>query len=196
MQMKQASERREQVELIQNLEKMYALKHMPRAGWVQAGISAENVESVASHSFGIALLTLILRPQLESAGLNVERALEIAVVHDLAESIIGDLTPEDGIPPKEKHRRESDAFRQLMEVVPTGERYLQLWDEFESGSSAEGKLIRRLDKLDMLVQAYLYEKRYEIRLDSFWEGMSVLFEGTESERIYASIAAHRYQIKD
>jgi hypothetical protein len=47
----------------------------------------------------------------------------------------------------------------------------------------------------MLMQAYLYEKKYEMRLDSFWEDMDDLFRGSESESIYNFIKSNRFEFK-
>src|SRR5215211_6639990 len=68
------------------------LKRTIRTGWVDRGVPAERVESVADHSFRVALLAW-----LASAGtaLDRDRVLILAVIHDLAEAITGDLTPYD-----------------------------------------------------------------------------------------------------
>jgi len=46
-----------------------------------------------------------------------------------------------------------------------------------------------------LIQAYLYEKKYEIRLDSFWKNMDDMFQGSESESIYTYISSNRFELK-
>ena len=85
-----------------------ALKALPRAGWLHAGV--EQPESVAAHSWGVAWLVLALCPE----GVDLGRALAIAVVHDLAEVRVGDITPRDGVAPDEKAAREQAALRALV----------------------------------------------------------------------------------
>ena len=68
-----------------------ALKALPRAGWVRAGV--RHPESVAAHSWGVAWLVLVLCPPALDRG----RALAIAVAHDLPEVTVGDITPHDGV---------------------------------------------------------------------------------------------------
>mgnify|MGYP002633066169 FL=1 len=181
------------LDLISSLEHLYRLKSIPRTGWLQAGIHEVDVESIAAHSFGMSMLILYLRPLLQANGIYVERALNMAMIHDIAESIVGDLTPEDNVLGEEKHRAEAHAFDQIIRGVSEGEYFKELWNEFEAAKSAEAKLVKRIDKLDMLIQAYLYEKKFSIRLDSFWANMDNLFKDSESESIYGYILSNRFE---
>ncbi len=182
-------------QLISSLETVYQLKSMPRSGWIQSGVNRTEVESIAGHSFGMSILILFLRPVLQGNGINVERALNMALIHDIAESIVGDLTPNDAVSLDDKHASELEAFQQIMKHVQEGDYFQELWDDFESVGSDEAKLVKRIDKLDMLIQAYLYEKKFAIRLDSFWENMDALFKDTESESIYNYICLNRFELK-
>ena len=179
--------------LITSLEHIYNLKSLPRSGWLQSGIPELGVETIAAHSYGMAILIMYLRPQLQSGGVNVERALNMALVHDIAESIVGDLTPHDNVSETDKHLAEADAFKQIVSEVESGDYFQALWEDFEAIRSPEAKVVKRIDKLDMLIQAYLYEKKFKIRLDSFWENMDDLFKDSESESIYIYIRSNRFE---
>ena len=72
------------------------LKRLPRSGWLRVE-GLQDVESVAAHSWGAAWLVAALCPE----GVNRGRALEMTVIHDLAEVRIGDITPVDGVPEEE-----------------------------------------------------------------------------------------------
>ncbi|PXF23697.1 MAG: phosphohydrolase, partial [Methanobacteriota archaeon] len=61
------------------------LKRLPRSGWLRVGV--QDIESVAAHSWGAAWLVAALCPD----GVDRGRALEMAVIHDLAEVRIGDI---------------------------------------------------------------------------------------------------------
>jgi len=181
--------------LISSLEHIYQLKSIPRSGWLQSGIEAIGVESIAAHSYGMSILILYLRGILQSNGVNVERALNMALIHDIAESIVGDLTPLDNVSETTKYEAEAAAFQQIVRGVQEGEYFHDLWEDFESVKSPEAKVVKRIDKLDMLIQAYLYEKKYKMRLDSFWQNMDELFRGSESESIYTYIRSNRFEVK-
>jgi 5'-deoxynucleotidase YfbR-like HD superfamily hydrolase len=73
-------------DLLEFLRNAGDLKMIPRTGWVQAGI--KEPESVADHSFRMTLLAMVLSDQM---GLDTEKVVRMALIHDLAESRTGDL---------------------------------------------------------------------------------------------------------
>src|SRR3989339_2211175 len=77
-------------DLIDFLHKVGQLKGLKRTGWVYKNIP--DPESVAEHSFRTAILALVLADELKA---DKERLVKMALIHDLAESITGDLTPWD-----------------------------------------------------------------------------------------------------
>ena len=138
-----------------NLLEMLELKQLPRTGWVRSGVN--NPESVAAHSWGMAVLALRLAPK----ELNLERVLSLCLVHDLPEVRIGDLTPHDDTSNKAEleHKAMSDMAPQ----------WLSLLEEYEAGETAEAKFVKQIDKLDMGLQAILYQTKQDITLDEFIE---------------------------
>lgn len=124
-----------------------ALKDVDRAGWKRVGVA--HPESVAAHSWGVALLALLRCP----AGLDREKLLAMAILHDLAELRVGDLTPHDGVSKEEKHRRERAAMDDLLADRPD---LRAIWDEAEAGTSPEARLLKALDRADMGLQAERY----------------------------------------
>lgn len=142
--------------LLDFLDLAMQLKTLKRAGWQRCGV--EPCESVADHSFGVALLALVTpSPQAPSPIIDRNRCIAMALVHDLAESIVGDLTPHDPIGPAEKHRREEQAMEQLAATL--GDRtIIDLWHEFESGKTEEARLVRDLDVIEMARQVRAYQQ--------------------------------------
>lgn len=134
----------------ENLKAMLGLKRVDRAGWLSHGLS--NVESVAAHSWGVAFLTLMLKPE----NLDAEKVLKMAILHDLAEVIIGDVTPKDEVPEAEKLILETSAMKNLLQGHPAAAELLELWLECETRSTPEGDFVKQCDKLDMALQAQIY----------------------------------------
>ncbi len=129
-----------------------ALKALPRAGWLRAGIGAP--ESVAAHSWGVTWLVLVLCPD----DLDLAEALAMATVHDLPEVVAGDITPHDGISRADKQARERAALDQLLRELPRAERMRNLWEAYDRGESAVARFVKACDKLDMALQAAAYER--------------------------------------
>ena len=138
-----------------NLLEMLELKQLPRTGWVRSGVN--NPESVAAHSWGMAILALRLTPK----ELNLERVLSLCLVHDLPEVRVGDLTPHDDVSNKAELEHKA-----MSEIAP---QWLSLFEEYEAGETAEAKFVKQIDKLDMGLQAILYQTKQDITLDEFIE---------------------------
>lgn len=134
------------------------LKQEPRKGWLKR--VEGRVESVADHSFAVALLALY---EGERRGYDLERILKLALIHDLEEAIMGDLTPKDkarlGLTRVRKQR--DRAMRELLSKLPAKSRrsYLRLWTDLREGRSKEAQLVHQLDKVEMAFQASEYGKR-------------------------------------
>jgi putative hydrolase of HD superfamily len=96
----------------------------------------------------------------------------MAVLHDLAESVIGDLPlpAQRFFPPGVKHAAEEAALADLLAPLPGGAQLVALWREYESRSVPEARLVREADRLETLLQAYVYEWRTGNRsLSEFWD---------------------------
>lgn len=152
------------------------LKRLPRTGWLLNGVLP--CESVADHTAGVALLTLALAGAINadwrSAGLeaplDVGRAVTLAVLHDLAESVVTDLPKRSAelIGAEAKHRAEAEAMTGLLAKLPGGHDYTILWNEYDARSTPEARLVADADKLEMVHQALQYERAGHRTLDEFW----------------------------
>jgi putative hydrolase of HD superfamily len=142
------------------------LKRVKRQGWLDAGIPPAQAESVADHSFRTALLVAFV----SEPDINMARALKMALVHDLGEAEVGDLTPRSKVPRKKKAEMEEKAFMGF----GNGEA-LALWREFEEGKTPEAKAVREADRYEMVIQAmeYVLQGYPEKRLRRFWKGVSL-----------------------
>lgn len=137
------------------LELVGNLKHIKRTGWVLRNV--KDCESISGHMYRMGMMSFLLDA---NQGLDRIRVMELALVHDLAESIVGDITPYCGISKEEKLLREFSAMSEIAELLgPTKDKLLELFNEYEGGKTAEAKFVKDLDRLDMVMQAFEYEKR-------------------------------------
>ena len=144
------------------------LKQLYRQGWLQRGIPKSLCESVAEHSFNMALLALLLMDQV-SPELDRQKVLLMALIHDLGEIYAGDFTPQDGVPGDEKHALEAKAFQQVFGGLPGGQRYIEVWRSYERGESAEARFVKQVDRLEMALQASVYSRRGFPKMGDFFE---------------------------
>lgn len=166
------------------------LKRTPRTGWVQRGVpSAENV---AAHSFGVVYAILVLAP-LVQADINLERALAMAALHDLPESLTTDIpTPAwrflpDGI----KTAVERASMQEMLGGTAVELQFMDWWEELHANQTAEALLVHDADKIDMFLQALMYEQQTgNQQLAEFWT-KPYTFNYPESQAIYDALRAQR-----
>jgi len=131
------------------------LKKISRQGWIDK-LSLKNPESVADHSYSMAVISMVIS-DLENY--NSEKIIKMVLLHDLAESKIGDYTPEQ-LSNEKKNKLENNAFNEIIKNLPDliKLQYLQIWQEYQENTSLESKLVHQIDKLEMVLQAKIYEK--------------------------------------
>lgn len=102
------------------------------------------------------------------------RCIKIALVHDLAEATVGDITPHCGVDDTTKHQLELQAITGMTGGLggsEVGDEILELWKEYEAGETPEARLVKDMDKLEMILQALEYETdgKNEESLDGFFD---------------------------
>ncbi|MFT4037062.1 MAG: HD domain-containing protein [Thermomicrobiales bacterium] len=160
------------------------LKQVARQGWLDRGVPAADVESVADHSFGVALLAWLAALTAQSAGEAIDptRVLQLAIIHDLPEAVIGDWTPYagDAIPtgadaaaravfldqrqtrsPERsaaKRAAEHAAIEALADALPqaAASPLRDLWAELAAGTSQEARFLKQVDRLETYLQSRAY----------------------------------------
>ena len=153
------------------------LKTLKRTGWVNHGIPMP--ESVADHMYRMSMLGFFIT----DAEVNKDRLIKICLCHDLAEAVVGDITPHDGVSKEEKRRLEEEALKGIisgLEHEAIAGEILDLWLEYEEGTSRDAMVARNLDKFEMIVQADEYERANPgKRLDQFFESTRDYFDHPE-----------------
>lgn len=132
------------------------LKRQFRRGWLRAGLSRAECESVADHSFGTAMLCLLLAAQ---AGLDPSRTALMALIHELGEVHAGDIIPHDAVAKSEKQRREHISLENIIQglAVETADMIRSVWNEYETQSSPTAHFVKSMDSLEMACQATVYQ---------------------------------------
>lgn len=166
------------------------LKQLFRQGWLRAGVPEARCESVAEHSFMVALLALFVAEE-RFPELDAGKVVKLALLHDLAEAQAGDLTPHDGVPREEKERREREAMTRILAGFPGGEGYVALWEEYEAGASREAALVRQIDRLEMALQGCVYERQLGLDLGQFFGSARAAMDWEEVRAILDEVEAAR-----
>ena len=137
----------------EELMRLLQLKDVKRQGWINVGV--DDPESVASHSWGMAVLALRLCP----SELDLVKVLQLCLLHDLPEIIVGDLTPQD-----DRSTKATDEHAAMKSLAP---QWLNVFEEYEAKQSPESLFVHQMDKLDMALQAGIYEDSSGLDLSEF-----------------------------
>ncbi|MFW5942591.1 MAG: HD domain-containing protein [bacterium] len=166
------------------------LKRTSRTGWVQRGVSQG--ETVAAHSYGVAFAALILA-QLTEEAVDLGKALALAVLHDLPEGLTGDFPApaKRFLPPGVKPQMERAALDEILGDTPFEPRFLEWWEELQADDSPEARLVHDADKIDLYVQALVFEEQTGNKhLAEFWQASPSLHL-PEARTIYEALRRRR-----
>lgn len=179
-------------QIIEFLELVGRLKHLKRTGWVEHGVP--DPETVAGHMYRMSILSFLINDS--HCPLNKTKCIKLSLAHDLAECIVGDLTPGMGIEPSEKHRREEEAMKHITKLVgPAGNELYLLFQEYEEQSTPEAKFVKDIDRFDMVLQAFEYEKRQKKPhdLEAFFESTRDKFDHPLVKSLVEEVQKQRFQ---
>jgi putative hydrolase of HD superfamily len=151
--------------LVETLLELQILDRVPRSGWMLRGVA--DPESVSEHSWHVLVLVWALGPRVPE--LDLLRALELAIVHDMAEVRLGDLprTAARYLPAGAKHAAEEAATAELL--APLGERAADLCREYVRRTSREARFVAACDKAQLMLKVTLYERWGAGGLAEFWQ---------------------------
>lgn len=169
---------------------LYQLKSVKRTGWLDRGIPAADTESVADHSFFMMLIASVVAGNDRT--IDATKVLQLALVHDLAEAIAGDIPPYDpeDIPENEEARRaffavrrvgspenrarkqaiEAAAAEQILAMLPPSihDSWEDLLHEYEERITPEAQLVKEIDRLEVFIQSRLYAGQFpDVPVDGF-----------------------------
>ncbi len=147
------------------LKAAHPLDRVPRAGYLLRGVAEP--ESVAAHSHFTALLALLFTDQYPGRW-DTRKVLATALLHDLSEARLMDIP----MPAADAHLRgaKQSAEQALFEEMTEGLAgdYAALHRDFAGASSPEARLLRGLDKAQMMIKVLCYEAEHRGCLGEFW----------------------------
>ena len=136
------------------------LKKLPRAGWKNK-LQIPNPESVSDHSYMMTVMAMIIS---DIKNLDTEKIIKMSILHDWADSITGDFIP-DEISYDKNVELEENAMAKILGKLPQPiqDNYHIIWDEYQRNTSRESRFVHEIDKLEMALQAKIYEKDFDAK---------------------------------
>src|SRR4030067_2601796 len=115
-------------------------KELPRQGFIALGFKRNEADSVAAHSWTTAMLTYFLASEMKKNGqkINVDKAVKMALFHDMAETIVGDVgTFVKGMAKGAFAPIEEEGLRWLVSDLPSKKEIISLVSEYMDRKTPE-----------------------------------------------------------
>ena len=162
------------------------LKKIPRQGWVDK-LSLSRPESVAEHSYSMAIISMVVSDMRKY---DSEKILKMVLLHDLAEARIGDYTPNQ-LSKEKKKLLENNSFNEIIDNLPDNikSQYLEIWKDYQENVSAESKFVHQIDRLEMALQAKLYQQEgySKSKLKPFFESAKKGIDDPKLKELFTKI---------
>lgn len=168
-----------------------ALNSLSRTGWMLRGVPSSLAESVSQHSFASALIAAEVA---SLAGLDPFKAAFIALVHDIGESVIGDISRSANIK-KEKEVAE----RRAIEGLEISYLIKASAIEYAEGNTPEAQAAKVGDLVATMLQGRYYEafgfRVSDIVISSCKEAKEVIARLPNSSKILETLSSDGIELK-
>jgi putative hydrolase of HD superfamily len=121
--------------------------------------------------YRMSIITMMAPASLTSK-LDLAKCCRMALIHDMAESLVGDITPVDPVSKEEKSRRESTTMDYICTNLLgkftgglNGQEMRKIWQEYEDSETPESLFVHDVDKIELLLQMVEYERSHKCELD-------------------------------
>lgn len=133
-------------EFLAFLARLEKLKCNTRHSWTSSG----RHESVAEHSWRLAMLAMLLKDALPEV--DMDKVLRMCLIHDVGEAVTGDIPSFQKTDANEETERQ--AIAELLSPLPDGLRgeLIALFAEMDALATPEARVYKALDKLEVVVQ--------------------------------------------
>jgi len=114
-------------------------------------------ENSAEHSWHLAIMALVLSDYAREKDIDLTRVLTMVLIHDLVEIDAGDTYCYDEEARRGQKDREKKAAARIFGLLPSdqGEKFLQIWREFDALQTPEARFAAALDRLQPIMHNYL-----------------------------------------
>ncbi|MFC7326239.1 HD domain-containing protein [Marinactinospora rubrisoli] len=148
-------------------------------------------ENDAEHSWHLALMARVFA-EYAPAGTDIDRVVELLLVHDIVEIDAGDTFVYDAHASRSQSERERVAADRIYALLPEeqGARVRALWEEFEAAKTPEARFAKAVDRLSPMLANWHTDGgtwvQYGVSKEQVMEKVRIIAEGSETLGAYAT----------
>ncbi len=146
------------LDFVREIEKLKLIQRVPYLS------DKKTIEDDTQHSWHLAMMVLVLEKEFQNK-FDINRAIKLALVHDLVEIYTGDDWVTTAEEKAQKRRNEIASADKIFPILPNdlSEEMREIWEEYEDGKTIEAKIVKGLDKLIYSLQYNVAEKVHWFR---------------------------------
>lgn len=174
----------QQIAFIHEIDKLKYIQRRTRL------FNSDRCENDAEHSWHLAMMTLVLAEHADEP-VDVLKVLKMVLIHDIVEIDAGDIFIYDTNLNHTNTEAEHKAAERIFGLLPAEQalHFIEIWDEFETGITAEAKFARSMDRMEPLLQNYSNEggtwKTYQVDYQKVVDKKKAIALGSKSLWDYA-----------
>lgn len=152
--------------------------------------NSDRNENDAEHSWHLALMAIVLS-DYSNEKIDLLKVLKMVLIHDIVEIDAGDTFIYDQNKNHTNTEEELQSAERIFGMLPQeqAKEFIEIWIEFENGTSHEAKFARSLDRLEPLLQNTSNNggtwTEFDVKYQAVYEKKKVIKNGSETLWQYA-----------
>ena len=174
----------EQINFIKEIDKIKFIQRKTKL------FGSDRNENDAEHSWHLAMMVIVLAEH-SNVPIDILKVLKMVLIHDIVEIDAGDTFIYDTIKNHTNTAEELKAAHRIFGILPDKQasEFIEIWKEFEDGSTKEAKFAKSMDRLEPLLQNTSNNggtwKEFGVKYDQVYEKKKIIKNGSTSIWTYA-----------
>ena len=144
----------------------FRLKNKVRSGWDSKhwNINSERIERISEHVVGTIALAIAMDSEFDyneeidfDRNIEIDEIIKLLAIHEIGETLIGDITPFDGITPEQKKEMEHEAMIDAVGNLSDRKRLIEILFDFDDQITNESIFAHFCDKFEADLKSKLYQ---------------------------------------
>lgn len=173
-----------QIEFIKEIDKIKYIQRRTKL------FNSDRNENDAEHSWHLAMMAIVLS-EYSDENIDLLKVIKMVLIHDIVEIDAGDTFLYDQNKNHENTEEEMKAAKRIFGILPEKQaaEFIELWTEFEDGTSKEAKFAKSMDKLEPLLQNTSNNggtwREFDVKYEAVYEKQKIIKNGSTELWDYA-----------